>query len=379
MTAARLLFLVTEDWYFCSHRLDLAKAARDAGFEVHVATRVTDHGKVIRDAGFTLHEVQLGRRVGNPLGEILALIGLLRRVRPAVLHNVALKPAVFGSLAAWLTGIPAVINAISGLGYVFINRQGAAKLLRPLMIAAIRFLFGGKGRHVIVQNGHDKAFFDDLVGGERVHLIRGAGIDVDKFVPGPEQPGRLVAAAVARLLWDKGIGELVEAARLMKAEGVPLKIALVGKPDPDNPRTIGEDEVRGWVAEDLVEWWGHRDDIAEVWRQAQIAVLPSYREGLPKSLLEAAACGRPLVTTDVPGCNELVADGDNGLLVPARQAEPLAAALTRLAADPALRARLGARARQRAEQEFSSRQVIEQHLALYRSITPVAPASVPAE
>lgn len=366
--APRLLFLVTEDWYFCSHRLDLARAARDAGFDVHVATRVTDHGETIRAAGMTLHDVQLGRRVGNPLAEIAALTRLLARVKPDVLHNVALKPAVFGSLAARLAGVPAVINAVSGLGYVFINRRGVAGLLRPLMVAAIRFLFAGRRRHVIVQNAHDKAYFDTLVDSRQVHLIRGAGIDVERFIPYPEQEGRLVAAAVARLLWDKGIGELVFAARLLKERGVPLTIALVGKPDPANPRTIPEDEVRRWVDEGLVEWWGHRDDIAKIWQQAQIAVLPSYREGLPKALLEAAACGRPLVTTDVPGCNELVADDDNGLLVPVRQAAPLADALQRLATDPSLRARLGARARERAEKEFSSRQVIAEQLALYRKV-----------
>lgn len=371
MRRPRLLFLVTEDWYFCSHRLDLAKAAQDAGFEIHVATRISQYRATIEAAGFVLHELNLDRRVGNPLREIATLIGLLRRVKPDILHNVALKPAVFGSVAARLTGVGRVVNAVSGLGYVFINRGGAAGLLRPLIVAAIRFLFGAKGRHVIVQNAYDKAFFDNLVDPGQVHLIRGAGIDVEKFVPTPELPGTPLAAAVARLLWDKGIGELVEAARLLKSRGVDLRIALVGKPDPANPRTIPEAQVRQWVQDGLVEWWGHKDDIREVWRQAQIAVLPSYREGLPKALLEAAACGRPMVATDVPGCNELVRDDDNGLLVPVRQAAPLADALERLARDPELRARLGRRARERAEQEFSSHQVIAPHLALYRTLMPV--------
>ena len=375
MTAAgarpRLLFVVTEDWYFCSHRLELARAAAAAGYEVHVATRITDHGERIRAQGMVLHPLLLGRRIGNPLAEIAALSCLIRRVRPAIVHNVALKPAVFGSLAARLVGRAAVINAVSGLGYVFINRSGAAALLRPLMVAAMRFLFGGKRRHVIVQNRDDKAYFDQLVDPARVHLVRGAGIDVTRFVPTPELPGVPVAAVVARLLWDKGIGELVEAARILKRQGIPLRIALVGKPDPANPRTVPQSQVTDWVAQGLVEWWGHRDDIAEVWRQAQIAVLPSYREGLPKALLEAAAAGRPLLTTDVPGCNELVRDDDNGLLVPVRSAPSLADALARLAADPALRARLGRRARQRAEEEFSSDQVIAQQLALYRLVAPV--------
>jgi glycosyltransferase involved in cell wall biosynthesis len=369
MTRPRLLFLVTEDWYFCSHRLDLAKAARDAGFEIHVATRIDQHDKAIRDEGFILHDLQLGRRIGNPLVEIATLIGLLGRVKPTILHNVALKPAIFGSLAASLTGIGNVVNAVSGLGYVFINQHGIAGLLRPLIVTAIRFLFGAKGRHVIVQNAYDKAFFDSLVDKDQVHLIRGAGIDVDKFIPHPELPGVPLAAVVSRLLWDKGIGELVEAARLLRDRGVSLRIALVGKPDPANPRTIPESVVRQWEADGLIEWWGHRDDIQDVWRQAQIAVLPSYREGLPKALLEAAACGRPLVTTDVPGCNELVRNDDNGLLVAVRQAAPLADALERLVHDPHLRSRLGQRARERAEKEFSASQVIADHMALYRGLS----------
>jgi glycosyltransferase involved in cell wall biosynthesis len=369
MNRPRLLFLVTEDWYFCSHRLDLAKAARDAGFEVHVATRVDQHRAVIEAEGFILHETRLGRRVGNPLREIAALIGLLRRVKPDILHNVALKPAVFGSLAARLAGIDRVINAVSGLGYVFINKGGVTGMLRPMIVTAIRFLFGGKNRHVIIQNGHDKDFFDTLVDPSHVHLIRGAGVDEDWFIPYPEQSGTPVAAVVARLLWDKGIGELVEAARLLKARGVDLRIALVGKPDPGNPRAIPEEEVRQWVDDGLVEWWGYKSDVREVWRQAQIAVLPSYREGLPKALLEASSCGRPLVATDVPGCNELVRDDDNGLLVAVRQAAPLADALQRLALDPQLRARLGRRARERVVEEFSIRLVVAPHLALYRALT----------
>lgn len=370
MSHPRLLFLVTEDWYFCSHRMDLAKTAQAAGFEIHVATRIGRHEPAIREAGFVLHEVDLDRGIGNPLREIATLIGLFRRVRPDILHNVALKPAVFGSLAARLSGIGRVINAVSGLGYVFINRGGVAGLLRPLFIAAFRFLFGGATRHVIVQNAYDKAFFDTLVDPSHVHLIRGAGIDVEKYVPLPEQPPPLLAAAVSRLLWDKGIGELVEAARILKERGVALRIALVGQPDPANPRTIAEDQVRRWVDEGLVEWWGFKEDVREVWAQAHIAVLPSYREGLPKALLEASACGRPMVTTDVPGCNELVRDDDNGLLVPVRQAAPLADALARLAGDADLRARLGRRARERAELEFSSRQVIAPHIALYQSLRP---------
>lgn len=364
----RLLFLVTEDWYFASHRLHLARAAKRAGFTVAVATRLSSHADRIRAEGIEVIPFELARRAGNPLAEAWALARLLRRWRPDILHNVALKPAVVGSLAALAAGVPSVINAVSGLGYMFINRSLKARLLRPLVSTAFRLLLGRKRCRLIVQNTDDQAFFLDsgMVPPQSVALIRGAGIDTEHFQPQPEPDGVPVAALVARLLWDKGVGELVEAARQLRAEGVAMRVALVGRPDPDNPRSIPEDVVRAWQDEGVIEWWGHRGDIAAVWAEAAIAVLPSYREGLPKALLEAAACGRPLVTTDVPGCREMVADGDNGLLVPSHEAPPLAQALRRLAENPALRRALGARARHRAVHEFAESVIAEQTLALYR-------------
>lgn len=370
MNRPRLLFLVTEDWYFASHRLHLARAALAAGYRVAVATRVSTHAERIRAEGIEVLPFELARRAGNPLAEVWSLVRLMRRWRPDILHNVALKPAAVGSLAALVAGVPTVINAVSGMGYLYINRSLKARLLRPLATAAFRLLLGRQRCRLIVQNVDDQAFFRDagMVSAAAIHLIRGAGVDVHHFRPSPEPAGIPVCALVARLLWDKGVGELVEAARLLKAEGVQLRVALVGRPDPHNPRSIPEDTVRAWQAEGVVEYWGHRDDIAAVWAQASIAVLPSYREGLPKSLLEAAACGRPLVTTDVPGCRELVADGDNGLLVPARTIAPLADALRRLATDPILRQRLGARARERTMVEFSEAVIVEQTLDLYHSL-----------
>lgn len=370
MRRPRLLFLVTEDWYFASHRLHLARAAVAAGYQVAVATRLSTQAERLRAAGIEVIPFELARRAGNPLAEAWALSRLLRRWRPDILHNVALKPAVVGSLAALLAGVPAVVNAVSGLGYMFINRSLRARVLRPLVVAAFRLLLGRRRCRLIVQNVDDQAFFQEsgMVPAASIALIRGAGVDVRHFRPAPEPPGPPVAALVARLLWDKGVGELVEAARLLKAEGVPLRVALVGQPDPHNPRSIPEETVRAWQAEGVIEWWGHRDDIAAVWAEAAIAVLPSYREGLPKALLEAAACGRPLVTTDVPGCREMVADDDNGLLVPARDAGALAGALRRLADDATLRRRLGGRARARAVDEFSETVVAEQTMALYRQM-----------
>lgn len=382
MTAPLLLYVVTEDWYFLSHRLPMARAARDAGFRVAVATRVGDGAAAIAAEGFALYPLRMRRRGGGLRGEVAAiaeLVGLYRRLRPAVVHHIALKAAVYGSLAARLAGVAAVINSVAGLGYAFIGRDLKARVLKQAMLAAFRVLFRGRNRWLVVQNQDDYRLFveNGMTRAERTVIIRGSGVDAVALCPSPEPPPPLRAALVARMLWDKGVGEMVEAARLLRDQGVALRPVLVGAPDPANPKSIPEAQLRDWHDQGLVEWWGHRGDIAEVWRDCAIAVLPSYREGLPKALLEAAACGRPLVATDVPGCRELVRHDHNGLLVPARDGAALAGALRRLAEDAGLRARLGAAARRDAEQDFSAVTVAAETAALYRRVAGLPPLCQP--
>ncbi|MCH8999348.1 MAG: glycosyltransferase family 4 protein [Proteobacteria bacterium] len=385
MTAARdkpvLLYLVTEDWYFWSHRLPIARAARAAGWEVLVATRVAEHGERIRREGFRLVPIGLRRRSLAPWREVAAiaeLARLYRRERPDLVHHVAMKPVLYGSLAAALAGVPAVVNALAGMGYVFTSSGVKARLLRPLIRTAFRWLLDRPNSRLILQNPDDIAAMTGAtvakgtVAAERVALIRGSGVDIQIFRPREEPGGTPVAVMVSRMLWDKGVGELVEAARLLRRREVPLRVVLVGPPDPDNPASIPERQLRDWDASGDIAWWGERSDIAEIWAQGQIAVLPSHREGLPKSLLEAAACGRPMVAADVSGCREIVKDGVTGLLVPPGDAGGLADALERLARDPDLRRRLGAAARDLVEREFSEEAVVAQTLALYRSLVPGA-------
>lgn len=363
-----LLFLVTEDWAFWLHRVALARAARDAGWTVVVACNCTAHRERIEAEGFTVAPLPLRRRSLHPLRElrtIAAIARLYRRVRPDVVHQIALKPVVYGSIAAWLAGVPAVLNMLAGMGYVFISDEPKARLLRPALKAAFKRLFGRPNTRLVVQNEDDRAAFAKVMAAERLHLIRGSGVDTGQYRPMPEPEGVPVAVLAGRMLWDKGVGEAVEAARILKRRGVPLRLALVGPPDPDNPRCIPESQLRAWNEEGAVEWWGPQEDMVAVWRRASIGVLPSYREGLPKVLLEAAAAGRPMVSADVPGCREIVRHGENGLLVPVRQAGPLADALQRLVEDPALRARFGAAGRRFVEAELSDAAVIRQFLGLY--------------
>ncbi len=380
MAAARdkpvILYLVTEDWYFWSHRLPIARAARDAGWEVLVATRVENHGEQIEREGFRLIPIKMRRRSLAPWREFAAvaeLIRIYRRERPDLVHQVAMKPVLYGSLAAALTGVPAIVNALAGMGYVFTSSAVKARLLRPLIKKAFRWLLDHANARLILQNPDDVAAMSaGTVAPNRIVQIRGSGVDTTAFAPAPEPSGTPVAVMVSRMLWDKGVGELVEAARLLQRRGVPLRVVLVGSRDPENPPSIPERQLRDWDASGDVAWWGERSDVANIWANCHIAVLPSYREGLPKSLLEAAACGRPLVATDVSGCREVVRDGATGLLVPPRDARALADALERLARDRDLRRRMGAAARDLVTREMSEQVVVAQTVALYRSLAPSA-------
>lgn len=369
----KLMFVVTEDWYFASHRLQIAREALAAGYEVVVATRLQREKERLEAEGFRTIPILMRRRGGNPWREALTiwdLVKLYRAERPDIVHHVALKPVLFGSLAALLAGVPRVVNTAAGLGYFFSSTTLKARLLRPLIQLGLKLLIDRHHCRLIVQNRDDLALLTKakVVRRERVALIRGSGVDILAFHPMPEPAGEVTVALVARMLWDKGIHRAVEAVRLLRAEGVGIRLQLVGAPDLDNPTAIPEARLLEWAALDGIEWTGFQDDIVSVWRDCHIAVLPSTREGLPKSLLEAAACGRPLVATDVPGCRELVIDGVNGLLVPLKNTAALAAALRRLAADPALRAKLGHTARSIVEDELSDTHVTRQHIQLYADV-----------
>jgi glycosyltransferase involved in cell wall biosynthesis len=373
----KLLFVVTEDWYFVSHRLALAVAAQAAGFEVVVATRVGRHGEAIRAAGLRLVPFGLARTYGNPLREILALVRLYRRERPDIVHHVALKPIMYGAVAARLARVPAQVNAVVGLGWLFTSAKGVMRLIRPAARWTLALLLRTRSSLTIVQNPDDRALLiRSHLPESRIRLIRGAGVDTTVFAPAPVPAGPVCVVLAARMLWDKGVGEFVEAARLIRQAGVQARFALVGDPDPDNPASVPEAVLRSWHGQDGIEWWGRRDDMPSVYHAAHIACLPSYyREGLPKVLLEAAACGRPLITTDAPGCREVVQDGDNGILVTPRDAQSLARAIRKLIEDEKLRHAMGKRGREIILKDFSSELVVRETLGIYRELVASVMAS----
>lgn len=346
-----------QDWHFLSHRLGLAEAARTAGYRVLAVVPPGDRVNDIRAHGFEVETIPISRNFASPLSDILAIWRLYRlcqRHKVDLVHAFALKPILIAALAALLPRSPPLVATVSGMGYLFMRSRLKARLIRWGLTRVLGFLMNRRHRITIVQNQDDLAacFVSNP---KYVRLVRGSGVDPEFWsaLSEPEK-GPPVAVLPARMLWDKGVGEMVDAARLLKARNVPVRMVLAGDGDPANPRSIPREQLEAWTAEGIIEWWGHQPDMREVWKQAHIAVLPSYREGLPKALLEAASCGRPLVTSDVPGCRELVEDGANGLLVPARAAEPLANAIERLAVSPDLRRRLATEARRRVLNAFSS-------------------------
>jgi len=372
---ARILMVVNIEWYFRSHRLGLAKALAANGFDVTVAASVErgEADAILRE-GIRFLPLRLRRRSTNPLRELMTiaeLVRLYRRERPDLVHHVTVKPILYGSLAARFAGTPAQINAIPGLGYLFLGRGIRGRLRRRFAMRAYKWALGGQRSRTVFQNAEDRQLFvqEGVVPESQAILIRGAGVDLRKFVPRPEPEGppRLILAS--RLLWDKGVEDFVEAVRCLRRQEIACRAVLVGKPDTENPHCLPIDVLHQWEAEGLVELWGHQTEMPSVLSQAAVVVLPTfYPEGLPKILLEAAASGRAIVATDVPGCREVVRPGENGLLVPPHDPAALAAALASLLADPERRASMGRLGRARAEAEFSEEHVFAQTLAVYQDL-----------
>lgn len=369
----RLLLLITEDWYFRTHRLSLAREAQKAGMEVIVATLAEDNGKWIRDEGFQYLPIPFVKGTGNPFRELFAVIKLTqlyRRERPDVVHHVAMKPVLYGSLAARFAGIRAVVNAFGGLGFVFSAGEWRAQLLRIGIKAGLRSALSLANCRVVFQNSVDR---DELIQQRIVRegqtiIIPGVGVDTTIFTPEPEDPGIPIVVLAGRMVRDKGVGEFVQAAQMLKQQKVAVRCVLVGRIDERSPTHIRETQLFDWQKQGGIEWWGHRDDMPQVLSSAHVVVLPSYYEGFPKVLLEACACGKPVVATAIPGCEAIVRRGENGFLVPAKDPEALAEAIKVLLENPVLRARMGKRGREIAERDFSAEEMARQTMAVYREL-----------
>lgn len=373
----RLLIVVNIPRFYLTHRLPLTQAAIEAGYEVHVATSDVDtyHADQIRaispEYGFTYHPLPLQQHGTNPIAEIrtfFALWRLYRQLQPDLIHQFTIKPVIYGGLAAQLAGVKAVVNAMSGLGVVFVDDSPKARLLRQLSKPGFWLALRPPHSHLIFQNPDDQRRFIELglIDAAKTHLIRGSGVAIERFQPRNVPPGEPVVLFAGRLMWRKGLGDFVAAARHLRGRA---RFVVAGFPEATSPDNVPLAQLEAWRDEGLIEWWGRRDDMPEVYAQAHIVCLPStYGEGVPKVLIEAAACGRPIVTTDTPGCREIVQHERNGLLTPPGDVAALVDALKRLLDDPSRRVDMGAQGRALVVQGFSLDQVNRATLALYERL-----------
>lgn len=381
----KIVLFANTDWYLYNFRLPLALSLRRRGIDVVLVSPPGPYGERFASLGLRWIPAPLQRRSLGLLREarvLTWLYRLLRRERPELVHGFTIKCAIYASLAARLAGVPACVAAVTGLGYVFTSDDTRARLLRMPVRLLLRHALAGRNRRLVLQNPDDVELFQSahIADPGTIRLIPSSGVDLSRFAPAaepsttPEQPLRVVLAA--RLLWDKGLAEYAAAARQLRAEGRAIRFVLAGAPDPGNPASVDPAIVERWRDEAGIQWLGHVDDMQSVFHAADAAVLPSYREGLPRSLIEAAACGLALVTTDVPGCRAVVRDGVDGLLVPVRDAAALARAIARLDDDRLLLRRLGDAARTRALAEYDVERVNARTFEVYRELLPaLAPQS----
>ncbi|QIP04563.1 glycosyltransferase family 4 protein [Bradyrhizobium symbiodeficiens] len=364
----RILYIANEDFAFLMNRLPMARAARDAGFEVHVATNVNSGAAAIQAEGFSLHRLQLQRGALSPLAAfstLTAIRSVERKIKPSIVHHSGLQCCVLGSLAAVDRDF-AVVNAITGLGFIFTSASWRARLLKLGIARLLPWLLNRSSSTVLVQNPDDRDALLKLgADPRRMRLIAGSGVNDEALRPMPEPDGPITLGFAGRLLVDKGIRALVAAHDILRAQKQDIRLIIAGNPDPANPASVPQEEVETWTKRPGIKWIGHISDIRVLWRASHIAVLPSHREGLPGALLEAAACGRPLIATDAPGCREIVRPDISGLLVPVEEPEALARAILQLAMSPSLRERLGRGARQLVQDEFSSKIVGRAIVELY--------------
>jgi glycosyltransferase involved in cell wall biosynthesis len=387
MSAARpkILFVVAEDWYFWSHRRPIASAALQNSYDVFVATRVGDCGEKIIEAGFRLIPLRLDRSsysLFHELRTVSELRSIYRREKPDIIHHIALKPILYGSIAALGNRRIQVINAFAGLGYLVSSPSFKARMLKRVLWKMFRFLLNRPNSFLLLQNREDRDLLVAEVGvpPEKTTIIRGSGVDVNEFQAIAEVPSVPIVLLSSRMLWIKGISDFVEAAKLLHSRGVRARFVLAGDTDPGSPGAIPREKLQEWQNAGRVEWWGHQQSMSRMLQQSAIVCLPSHGgEGVPKALIEAAASERAIVATDVPGCRDIVRHGTNGLLVPPKNPAALADAIATLLNDPSLRAAMGRRGREIAVNEFSEEKVIQQTLALYRQLLSGGTATVNAD
>ena len=369
-----LLFVVTEDWYFVSHRLNLAIVAIESGYSVTLLSHYTNHRKQIEQFGIDTINWPLNRSSKNPFREIVAIKSIfsaIRQFQPDLIHSVAMKPVLYSAIACTMTGLKSRIFVLAGLGFIFTSKKRSAKFLRPIMEFVFKLLFRGTGTRLILQNPDDKSALlsANVIDENHIRLIHGAGVDTDLFNLHPIPSDVPMIILPSRMLWAKGIQDFIDCAKEINKENKIARFALVGEPDEQNPDAIPTNLLETWNNNGVIEWLGHQNDMPTVFHKSTIVCLPTYYgEGLPKSLLESASCGRPIVTYDVPGCREIVKDGINGFLVKPKSVDGLVSAITELINDKELCFRMGLKGRKRVEKHFTQEKIAAETIAVWEEV-----------
>jgi glycosyltransferase involved in cell wall biosynthesis len=374
MGAPKVLLVTNQDWAHYTHRLPVARALRDAGFEAVFVSAPGPYAPLLEEAGFRFIPWQLNRRSLNPVREVRPLVELTRiyqMERPEAVFHFTIKPILHGALAARAAGVPAVVNLFTGLGFPFLD-FGPSRYYKPMLASLLRRLLRGNRSFTVFHNEEDRQSLiaQKVVTQARSRTIFSSGVDIERFAPQTSGPQHNVPVALmaARLLWDKGIQEYVDAAQQVRARGIPARFLVAGSPDLGSTLAVDELQVTKWRDEGVVEFLGHCDDMPALLRDADVAVLPSYHEGVPRFLLESAAAGLPIIATDVPGCRVVVDAGVNGLLIPARDSAALADALVAMLSDTELRERMGKASREVAVERFSQSEAMDAHLDVLRNL-----------
>lgn len=369
----KILFVVNVDWFFLSHRLPIALQAQKDGYEVHIAAVITDKLEILQLHGFFVHPVKMNRGGVNIFKNIISFLHLRKifnEVRPDILHLITIKPVILGGLLAKCLSVPAVCSSVSGLGYIYTATGPFANARRWLVNKLYLLALSHKNQIIICQNKDDVCMLTDKVGikASKVQIICGSGVDLNEFTLAPEPLDIPVVLFPARLLKDKGIVEFAKAAAIVRSQGVSARFILAGMIDPDNPASIPFDKLSSWLDDGVLEYWGYRSDMPKVLAECNLVVLPSYREGLPKALIEAGAVGRAVITCDVPGCRDAIIDNVTGLLVPPRDVKYLVDVIIDLLNDPSRRSSMGLAGRRLAEARFNVRDVVNRHMQIYKKL-----------
>lgn len=369
----KILYFANTEWYLYNFRLSLLKKVRDLGIDVILISPPGEYGARLEAEGFRWVPLPMDRRSLNPLAEIRLLVDIVRIYeceKPDLVHHFTIKSVIYGSIAAIVTGVRCRINAITGLGHVFISNTLRARLLRQVVRMLVRFAVNSKRGRLILQNNDDRELFleNKLIDSEYIRVIRGSGVNTKRFDLSnklQENGASLRILLATRLLWEKGVREYVEAAKLLSNKKINALFLLAGSPDPGNPASVPQESILSWDKDKIIVALGHTDDMPSLLKTVDLVVLPSYREGTPRILLEAAASGLPIVTTDVPGCREIVSHHVNGLLVAARDSHQLAEAILYMVTNPAERIRMGKAGREKVMTEFDESIVISATLNVY--------------